>query len=300
MYQESYISFTGSKAVTQTDVKANAQTGATESYAMGLSSGQFSNTNGNFENVEFVVENDGSLTINPLEVSLVSEGGSKAYDSTPLTMPDVTYAEGSDQFVNGEVSGLKATGSVVNAGDKQTNSIEYAKGANYKDINYKVSKSEGDLSIIEADLDKDAVTWNVSDETKVYDGSALKAGTATATDKYGNALTVEYSVDGKTWYTDPSNITLTHFGSTEVKLRATSSNYKSGQYAENSEWVAITKRLVTLKSGSGTWSYDGNAHTNSDMTITPSGQGVGFVAGEGVDIAWTGSITDMGLSLIHI
>ena len=294
LYQESYINFNGSKIVTQTDVKANAQTGATESYAMGLSSSQFSNTNSNFESVEFVVENDGSLTINPLEVSLVSESGSKAYDSTPLTKPDVTYAEGSDQFVNGEVSGLKATGSVVNAGDKQTNAIEYVKSANYKDTNYKVSKSEGELSITEADLDKDAVTWNVSDQTKVYDGSALKAGTATATDKYGNALTVEYSVDGKTWYTDPSNITLTHFGYTEVKLRATSSNYKSGQYAEDFEGVSITKRLVTLKSGSGTWPYDGNVHTNSDMTITPSGQGVGFVAGEGVDITWTGSITDAG------
>ena len=71
-----------------------------------------------------VTKQNGTLTINKRQVTLTSEGGSKPYDGTALTKPDV--AIGGDGFVNGEVKDIKATGSVTNVSDGEvTNTITY-------------------------------------------------------------------------------------------------------------------------------------------------------------------------------
>ena len=93
-------------------------------------------------NYTFTDSVDGTLTINKRTVTLESKGGSKEYDGTPLTKPDVTV--GSDGFVAGEVTDVKATGSVtfVHEGEV-TNAITYTEGANFKGTNYTISKEEG-------------------------------------------------------------------------------------------------------------------------------------------------------------
>ena len=60
------------------------------------------------------------------------------------------------------------------------------------------------LEITGGDLDADKVVWDVHDVQKVYDGTPLSAYVAKATDKFGNALKVEYSTDGEQWTDDPS------------------------------------------------------------------------------------------------
>ena len=71
-----------------------------------------------------VTKQNGTLTIKQRQVTLTSEGGSKPYDGIALTKPDV--AIGGDGFVNGEVSDIKATGSVTNVSDGEvTNTITY-------------------------------------------------------------------------------------------------------------------------------------------------------------------------------
>uniref|UniRef100_UPI002AC98C50 SHIRT domain-containing protein n=1 Tax=Paratractidigestivibacter sp. TaxID=2847316 RepID=UPI002AC98C50 len=264
-------------------------------YTMGLAETQFVNTSANFSNVKFVV-NDGSLTINKLDVTLTSEGGEKAYDGTALTKPNVTYADGSDRFVAGEVTNLKANGSVINNGEEATNYITYDHGANYKESNYNVTFDQGTLKITAGTIDADAVNWNRQDVQKVYDGTALAAYTATATDKFGNALTVEYQKSDGSWTTNPADITITHYGSTEVQLRATGSNYASGQYTTRSERIAITARPVTFTSASDSKTYDGNALTNDKVTVSANGQGAGFVEGEGASFKVTGTQTAVGTS----
>lgn len=108
---------------------------------MGLKAEQFSNNNENFKKVTFVVE-DGSLTINKRNVVLTSETASKTYDGTALTKPIVKVT--GDGFVAGEVSDIKATGSVthVSAGEV-TNTITYTEGTNFKESNYNITKTEG-------------------------------------------------------------------------------------------------------------------------------------------------------------
>ena len=106
LYTEADFTFTGTAKAAGTDAG---------SYLMHLDASQFQNTNKNFKSVTFIVEQDGQLTITPRSVKLTSETAEKVYDGTPLTRPNVTV-EG-DGFVAGEVSDIRATGSVTNVSD---------------------------------------------------------------------------------------------------------------------------------------------------------------------------------------
>lgn len=93
-----------------------------------------------------VTKQNGTLTINKRQVTLTSEGGSKPYDGTALTKPDV--AIGGDGFVNGEVKDIKAIGSVTNVSDGEvTNTITYTPNEKFNKNNYQITKNEGKLSI---------------------------------------------------------------------------------------------------------------------------------------------------------
>ena len=123
-------------------------------------------------NYTFTDSVDGTLTINKRTVTLESKGGSKEYDGTPLTKPDVTV--GSDGFVAGEVTDVKATGSVtfVHEGEV-TNAITYTEGANFKETNYTISKDEGKLSITKREGEGKTITVTANSDEKVYDGAPL-------------------------------------------------------------------------------------------------------------------------------
>ena len=224
---------------------------------------------------------------------------------------DTKSYNGSTQFVTGydfsvdnglyAQSNLKFTGDATAKGTAVgTYDMNLAKeqfsntNENFSNVEFVVE--DGWLKIEGGEIDQNSVVWNTHDNQKVYDGTPLAAYAATATDKHGNALNVEYSIDGKTWTSDPSQITITHFGGQVVQLRATGSNYAEGQYATSFESIAITKRLVTLTSEGGNKPYDGTPLTNGTVTATPKGEGVGFIDGEGVSFNVTGSQTEKGES----
>ena len=73
-------------------------------------------------------------------------------------------------------------------------------------------------------------------------------------------------------------------------MRVSGTNYDG--YVTGTQELTITKRSVTLTSGSGEKAYDGTALTNS--TVTASGDG--FVDGEGATYNVTGSQTEVGES----
>ena len=166
--------------------------------------------------------------------------------------------------------------------------------ANFSNVTFVVE--DGWLKIEGGQIDANDVDWTTQDVRKVYDGKPLSAFAARATDKHGNELNVEYSIDGKTWTFDPAEISLTHFGSQKVLLRATGSNYAAGQYATSSENIMINKRPVTLTSAGANKVYDGKPLTNGTVTFTPLGVDVGFLDGEGVTCNVTGSQTNVGES----
>ncbi len=119
----------------------------------------------------------GTLSITPRPVSLTSESGSKPYDGTPLTKPVVTV--GGEGFVAGEVSNIRATGSVTNVNEGTvTNTIAYDTNAGFNPDNYLITKDEGELYIT-------PVTIKIipDDKTKVYDNDPSTDPELTATEE---------------------------------------------------------------------------------------------------------------------
>ena len=136
---------------------------------MQINVADFENKNTNFANVEFVIAEEGQLVIDKRSVTLESETKSKPYDGTPLTRPDVKMT---GSFVNGEVSDVKATGSVTNVEEGSvTNAITYKTSNKFNTDNYTIVVKEGKLSITPL-TDKVTVTITGHKDTAVYDGKS--------------------------------------------------------------------------------------------------------------------------------
>lgn len=90
-----------------------------------------------------------TLKVTPRNVTLTSESATKAYDGTPLTRPVVTVT--GDGFVDGEVTNIRAIGTVTNVEDSPVNNtIMYDTGANFRAANYNITKNECMLTIYKA------------------------------------------------------------------------------------------------------------------------------------------------------
>ena len=284
LYKESDFAFTGNATVSATDARAT-------SYPMGLTEGNFENKNDNFSNVTFVVT-DGSLTINPRTVTLTSESATKEYDGTPLTRTDVTVS--GDGFVEGEVSGIKATGSITYYGEVD-NDIKYTKEAGYKDSNYIVTPETGKLGITRSSKELKVVansgTWG-------YDGKFHADGGYTVT--FGEeSYTVAAGESAKLSTGD----TVTAIITKQVKNVADSADGNNAivtltidhdaQYANVSQangTLTITAKPLTITADSAEKVYDGQPLTKNSFTNTELAEGDKLTA------TVTGSQTNVGSS----
>ena len=286
LYTEDDFTFTG-----EAEVKAtNAGT-----YDMGLNKSQFKNKNNNFSdsNVEFVV-NDGKLEIEKRVVTLTSESGSKPYDGTPLTKPEV--AVGGDGFVDGEVTDIKATGSVthVSAGEV-TNTITYTEGTNFKESNYNITKTEGKLSI--TPLGGVVVTIKGQTKTVTYNGeehTAWQYDVVSISDPLYETAPDEFP---NFWNKNAKKAKGTDAGTYPMGWKAedfenTNTNFSNVTFVVTDGSLTITKRPVTLTSASDKKVYDGNALTKKEVTVG----GDGFAKNEGATYNVTGTQTNVGES----
>ena len=131
-----------------------------------LANNKFTYTIDNAELYENVVTTFGTLSIDKRTVTLTSESGEKVYDGKALTKPDVTI--GGDGFVDGEVSDLKAVGTVSKVSEGAVaNTISYTGSDSYKATNYTITKTEGTLKITPKTL---TIKW--SDTSFAYDGKS--------------------------------------------------------------------------------------------------------------------------------
>lgn len=220
---------------------------------------------------------NGTLTINPRNVTLTSESGTKKFDGKPLTKPEVEVA--GDGFVEGEVSDVKATGTITKAGDV-INTIEFTKKSGFKDENYNITKSEGTLTVTK---NEDGVVINPKTVSKVYDGKPLTAGAdASAPEGY----TVEVTTEGS----------VTDAGTAANTVKSYTIRDKAGEDVTDqfkpvitTGTLTVTKKDVHLVSAGGSKEYDGTPLTSPEV----KGQD-GFVEGEVSDVKATGSITEAG------
>lgn len=249
-----------------------------------------------------ITKGTGNLEVTPVSdevtVTITGNAATLKYDGTEQSVTGYAVACSNGLYTAND---FDFTGAAVAKG---TNVGTYKMGldkdqfsntsANFSNVTFVVE--DGWLKIEGGQIDANDVDWTTQDVRKVYDGKPLSAFAARATDKHGNELNVEYSIDGKTWTFDPAEISLTHFGSQKVLLRATGSNYAAGQYATSSENIMINKRPVTLTSAGANKVYDGKPLTDGTVTSTPLGVDVGFLDGEGVTCNVTGSQTNVGES----
>lgn len=271
LYTEADFAFTGTATAKGTDA---------DSYAMGLTPEQFENTNPNFEKVTFIVT-DGKLTITPRSVKLTSATDEKVYDGTPLTRPDVTVT--GDGFVAGEVSDIRATGTVTNVSDgEQPNTIVYTTSAGYKPGNYSIEKDEGTLTITPV-TDKVTVTVTGNNGSVGYDGNEHSVtGYTTAIDNQLYTVS-DFTFTGEAIAkgTDADSYQM---GLNKSQFANNSANFANVEFVVNDGALTVTPRPVTITAKSANFTYDGQTHTLPEAEIT------GLVGNDAITVTVAGEI----------
>ena len=219
------------------------------------------------------------------QVTLESASASKVYDGTPLTKPEVTV--GGDGFVEGEVSGLKAIGTVTNVADGEVdNEIVWDWAEGFGEGNYDITKTEGKLSIEPQSVDPD----NPESYTGIKVGELsdlLYKGKdqfqePTVTYAKGNLLVKDrdytLAFDG-----DAKNVT-------EAGVSVTVSGIGNYQ-GDFSRSYKILPREVTVKSASASKAYDGTPLFSHDVVVTSA---AGFVEDDVASVTAPNSITEVG------
>ena len=223
--------------------------------------------------------------ITPKAYTVTTESAKKVYDGTALTAGG--KIEG---IVSGETVEFTTTGSRTDEGtSKNTYSLKWNGSA--IETNYKLEKeSIGELTVKSKSIIPDEP--NTPDDKKTgitvsdpkdskYDGQEHREVLTVKDTKTGKDLiankdyTVVYSDD------------LVNAGTVTIKVSGLG-NY-SGSFTKT---YKITKRLVTLTSATVSKTYDGQALTNTSITVS----GDGFVEGEGASYEVTGTQTSVGNS----
>ena len=272
-----------------TDKEGNALVEGTD-YTVEYSTSDFRNVTGTITvTITGIGNYTGTVTrtyeITPKAYTVTTDSAKKVYDGTALTAGG--KVEG---IVSGETVEFTTTGSrTVEGTSKNTYSLKWNGSA--IETNYKLAKeSIGDLtvtpkSIIPDEPDtpddkKTGITVSNPKDSK-YDGQEHREVLTVKDTKTGKDLiankdyTVVYSDD------------LVNAGTVTIKVSGLG-NY-SGSFTKT---YKITKRLVTLTSATVSKTYDGQALTNTSITVS----GDGFVEGEGASYEVTGTQTSVGNS----
>ena len=272
-----------------TDKEGNALVEGTD-YEVAYSTSDFRNVTGTITvTITGIGNYTGTVTrtyeITPKAYTVTTESAKKVYDGTALTAGG--KIEG---IVSGETVEFTTTGSrTVEGTSKNTYSLKWNGSA--IQTNYKLAKeSIGDLtvtpkSIIPDEPDtpddkKTGITVSNPKDSK-YDGQ-----------EHREVLTVKDTKTGKDIiankdYTVVYSDDLVNAGTVTIKVSGLG-NY-SGSFTKT---YKITKRLVTLTSATVSKTYDGQALTNTSITVS----GDGFVEGEGASYEVTGTQTSVGNS----
>ena len=264
LYTAADFAFDGTASVTGTDAGG---------YPMGLAESQFRNASANFTEVSFVV-NDGGLTVDKRPVTLSSVTDSKVYDRTPLTRPDVTV--GGMGFVSGEVTGIRATGSVLNVSEGTVpNPIEFTPTAAFKAGNYTIEYHVGTLSVTPAARATVVVTGKTA--TFVYDGQPHTV-TGFTNDGRSRDITVTLLRAGADSVTG-TEINRYNMGLTAADFIASSPNYRKVDVEVVDGYLDIVtvnvNVTITVRGNRDTVTYDGSEHSVTGYEIVSVTTNVG-------------------------
>ena len=223
--------------------------------------------------------------ITPKAYTVTTESAKKVYDGTALTAGG--KIEG---IVSGETVEFTTTGSRTDEGtSKNTYSLKWNGSA--IETNYKLEKeSIGELTVKSKSIITDEP--NTPDDKKTGITVSNPKDSKYDGQEHREVLTVKDTKTGKDLiankdYTVVYSDDLVNAGTVTIKVSGLG-NY-SGSFTKT---YKITKRLVTLTSATVSKTYDGQALTNTSITVS----GDGFVEGEGASYEVTGTQTSVGNS----
>ena len=223
--------------------------------------------------------------ITPKAYTVTTESAKKVYDGTALTAGG--KIEG---IVDGETVEFTTTGSRTDEGtSKNTYSLKWNGSA--IQTNYKLAKeSIGDLTVTPKSIIPDEP--NTPDDKKTGITVSNPKDSKYDGQEHREVLTVKDTKTGKDLiankdYTVVYSDDLVNAGTVTIKVSGLG-NY-SGSFTKT---YKITKRLVTLTSATVSKTYDGQALTNTSITVS----GDGFVEGEGASYEVNGTQTSVGNS----
>ena len=218
-------------------------------------------------NYTFGASVPGTLTVEKRAVTMVSPDASKAFDGNPLTTAASEVAV--NGFISGEGVTITMTGSQTIAGTS-SNTFTYVANSGTLLTNYIITPTYGTLLVTKSST----AQMTAQGYSGMYDGASHSITVTPVEGSFvaGTVWSYEYSVDGGAYSTTKPSYT--DVCSHTVTVKASNANY---QDVICSATVTITKRDVTLTSGSASRPYNGNPLTAE--TVTPSGSG--FVTGEG-------------------
>ena len=270
LYKESDFTFEGTALVKGT----NADT-----YMMGLSEENFTNTNKNFAKVTFHVI-DGSLVIEKRNLVLTSASAQKVYNGTELTAKDVTVS--GDGFVKGEGASYDVTGTQTTVGDSE-NTFTYKLNENTNADNYTIETKNGSLLVTPV-TDQVVVTLKENSGTEVYDGTEKTVTGYTVADISNKLYT-----DKDFTFTGNDEVKGTDAGIYDMELKAEdfqniNPNFTDVVFKVEDGALEITRRQVTFQADSGEKKYDGEELTVptwklADGTLADGQQEIAHVEG---------------------
>ena len=267
---------------------------------MDLDPEQFSNANTNFTNVQFVVAEDGMLTIHPRLITMTSADASKPYDSKPLIAHEVTVT--GDGFVKDEGADYTFTGTQTVVG-KSDNAFAYTRKSNTQKDDYVITKVYGTLEVTHrAEGQEYEITVRANSGSKTYDGTPLTVEGMKIDGFDGMTFTVDgvnetFTLSGLTAKETGTNV----FDSTVIRIEGTEkiTDSKGNDLSDSFNVRKVDGRLeitpveIELTANSDTKPYDGQPLTNSGYKITKGK----FVGEEGLaSVTVEGSQTLVGTS----
>ncbi|QTE69335.1 hypothetical protein JNO48_05395 [Clostridiales bacterium] len=221
-----------------------------------------------------------------VEITITAGDGEQTYNGNALTNTEVTVTSG--ELLEGDELVATATGSATNVADTAEGNNPIAAG--YKimhgdtDVteNYVITAEAGTLTInpVEIELTADSAT-------KEYDGTALTKNTYKITKGafVGEEGLASVTVEGSQTVVGKSANTITgHTLKENTEAENYTIAYKQGE-------LEVTKASVeiTITAGDGEQTYNGNALTNTEVTVT-SGE---LLEGDELVATATGSATNV-------
>lgn len=262
------------------EAKAAGTNASDTAYSMGLTADSFVNNNKNFENVTFVVEEDGYLTITKRPLTI--EGQS----SEPITYDGQTHSfmkwwpvtpTDNTGLVSGhEVSGISYLLTGKDAGSytgEFTGTAKVMAGEVDVTGNYDIEYAPGEMLIEPAEKIVIKITGNTATET--YDGTE-KSVTGYTTDVPDSSITVALK-EGKAATAKGTDVGKYMMGlEAEDFVVSSTNNYKEIAIVVEDGYLDITpitdEVVVTITGHKDEFTYDGKEHTVKGYDTSISNQ----------------------------